>query len=55
VAIVGPRPTITRVGLEEETLIGEVAFPYDSVGEQTYLGVVMIVEDDTVNTQDVKK
>jgi hypothetical protein len=35
--------------------MGEIAFPYDSLGEQTYLGVVMIVEDDFVNTQDVKK
>lgn len=49
------KPFPFEVGLEDEMLIGRVAFPYDSVGEQTYLGVVMIVEDDSVNTQDVKK
>jgi hypothetical protein len=49
------KPIPFEVGLEEETLMGDVAFPYDSLGEQTYLGVVMIVEDDSVNTQDVKK
>jgi hypothetical protein len=49
------KPIPFEIGVEEETLLGEIAFPYDSVGEQTYLGLVMMVEDDSVNTQDVKK
>jgi hypothetical protein len=39
--------------VEEVTLMGEIE--YDSLGEQTYLGDVMIFEDDSVNVQDIKK
>ncbi len=49
------KPIPFEIGVEEETLMGEIAFPYDSLGEQTYLGAVEIVEDDSVNTQDAKK
>jgi hypothetical protein len=49
------KPIPFDIGVEEETLMGEIAFPYDSVGEQTYLGAVMIVEDESLNIQDTKK